>query len=310
MGITLPLPFLKAAAPGYMTDTDWDGLAEDWLEQGLAYTATSCKGIRGPLTPIRPRAAGSSTQVTGPAYRLADYLEQHGRHTRGAHNPPAESWKAAARFASPLAEQPNRPGWWHRYNDILPDWFQTYVAMEEVALFIRVYEPQLIPGLLQTEAYSTAVISRGDFPIEQAEQLVVARKERQNRFREGMLKLWVILDETALRRPAAGTGVQLEQLRYLRTACGSPALTLQVLPYGAGGLASPTGFSILRFAERDLPDVVYVEHLTSALYLDEHADVDSYKFAMDRLTTVAHAPRETPKLLDWIIADLETAPGA
>src|ERR1700760_4305729 len=77
-----------------------------------------------------------------------------------------------------LAEQANRPGWWHRYNDILPDWFQTYVGMEEAATSIRVYEAQFIPGLLQTEEYATEVISLGDFPLEQAERLGVVTKER------------------------------------------------------------------------------------------------------------------------------------
>jgi transcriptional regulator with XRE-family HTH domain len=206
-----------------------------------------------------------------------------------------------------LAEQSNRPGWWHRYNDILPDWFQAYVGMEEAARSIRVYEAQFIPGLLQTEDYATAVISLGDFPIEQAERLVVVRKERQRRFREGKLKLWVILDEVALRRPVAGVKTQLEQLRYLREVCASPSLTLQIIPYGAGGYATPTGFTILRFAEQDLPDVVYVENLTSALYLDKQADVDRYLLAMERLAIVAWEPHETPGILDEIIRYLEAS---
>jgi transcriptional regulator with XRE-family HTH domain len=205
-----------------------------------------------------------------------------------------------------LAEQSNKPGWWHRYNDILPDWFQAYVGMEEAARSIRVYEAQFIPGLLQTEDYATAVISLGDFPLEQAERLVVVRKERQRRFREGKMKLWVVLDEAALRRPVAGTGVQLEQLRYLRQVCGHASLTLQVLPYGAGGHAAPTGFSILRFAEQDLPDVVYVENLTSALYLDKQADVDRYLLALERMSIVAHEPRDTPRILEEIIHQLES----
>jgi transcriptional regulator with XRE-family HTH domain len=206
-----------------------------------------------------------------------------------------------------LAEQSNRPGWWHRYNDILPDWFQAYVGMEEAARSIRVYEAQFIPGLLQTEEYATAVISLGDFPLGQSERLVVLRKERQRRFRDGKLKLWVVLDEAALRRPVAGDAVQLEQLRYLRAACANPTLTLQVLPYGAGGHAAPTGFSILRFAEHDLPDVVYVENLTSALYLDKQSDVDSYLLAMERMSIVAYEPRATPQILDDLIRQLETA---
>jgi transcriptional regulator with XRE-family HTH domain len=203
-----------------------------------------------------------------------------------------------------LAEQSNRPGWWHRYNDILPEWFQAYVGMEEAARSIRVYEAQFIPGLLQTEEYATAVISLGDFSIEQAERLVLVRKERQRRFRDGKLKLWIILDEVALRRPVAGTAVQLEQLGYLREACANPMLTLQVIPYGAGGHAVPAGFSILRFADLDLPDVVYVENLTSALYLDKQADVDRYLLAMERLSIVAYEPHETPRILDEIISQM------
>src|SRR5215475_13536305 len=113
-----------------------------------------------------------------------------------------------------LAEQANRPGWWHRYNDILPDWFQAYVGMEEAARSIRIYEPQFIPGLLQTEDYTAAVIALGDFPHEERERHVILRKERQRRFREGQLKLWAVLDEAALRRPVADASVQADQLRY------------------------------------------------------------------------------------------------
>jgi transcriptional regulator with XRE-family HTH domain len=204
-----------------------------------------------------------------------------------------------------LAEQANRPGWWHRYHDILPEWFQSYVGMEEAARSIRVYEPQLVPGLLQTEEYATAVFSLGDFPIEEAERHVVLRKERQRRFREGKLKLWVIVDEAVLRRPLAGVDTQLEQLRYLREQSERPNLTLQVIPYGVGGHAAPSGFSILRFAERDLPDVIYVENLTSALYLDKQAEVDRYLLAMERLSIVAHEPQRTVEIIDKIMRELE-----
>jgi hypothetical protein len=310
MGIALPLTFLEAAAPGYLTDADWDGLAEDWLEQALTYTAAPCKGIRAPLTRVRPRTSDTAIQATGATYRLADYLEQHGRHARGPYVPTPKSWRAAARFAGTFPEQPNSPGWWHRYHDTLPGWFQTYIAMEEAAWSIRAYEPQLIPGLLQTEAYSAAVMSLGDFAIEQAGRLVALRKERQNRFQNGNLKLWAILDEAALRRPVAGTRVHVEQLRYLRAACGSPALTLQVLPHGAVALPPPTGFSILRFPQKDLPDVVYVETLTRALYTEDQTEVERYPAAMDQMAGMAYEPHETLKLLDRLIADLEKAQSA
>jgi len=204
-----------------------------------------------------------------------------------------------------LAEQANHPGWWHRYHDILPEWFQAYVGMEEAARSIRIYEPQFIPGLLQTEEYAAAVISLGDFPVDQAERHVVLRKERQRRFREGKLKLWVIVDEAALRRPVAGPDVQVDQLEYLLEQSESPTLTLQVIPYGVGGHAAPSAFSILRFAERDLPDVVYVENLTSALYLDKQVEVDQYMLAMERLSLVAREPQRTPEILEKTIRELE-----
>jgi transcriptional regulator with XRE-family HTH domain len=102
-----------------------------------------------------------------------------------------------------LAEQANRPGWWHRHTDILPEWFQTYVGMEESAASIRIYEPQFVPGLLQTEDYAGAVLALGDFSPEETERHVLVRKERQRRFASGELKLWVIIEEPALRRPVS-----------------------------------------------------------------------------------------------------------
>jgi transcriptional regulator with XRE-family HTH domain len=223
--------------------------------------------------------------------------------------PGAQLPEAAQRFAREAGADPavGRPSWRHRSNYIWPLWFQAYLGMEDAAQSIRVYEANLIPGLLQTEEYAAAVISLGDFPLDQAERLVMLRKERQRRFREGKLKLWVLLDEAALRRPVAGVEAQLEQLRYLQEACASLALTLQILPPQAGGRAAPTGFSILRFAERDLPDIVYVEQLTSALYFDELADVDLYRLATERLSIVACEPQNTLDVIDKIIADLTTA---
>jgi transcriptional regulator with XRE-family HTH domain len=204
-----------------------------------------------------------------------------------------------------LAEQSNHPGWWHRYHDILPEWFQAYVGMEEAARSIRIYQPQFIPGLLQTEEYAASVISLSDFPVDEIERHVVLRKERQRRFREGMVKLWVIVDEAALRRPVSGADIHIEQLRYLLEQSARPTLTLQVIPYGVGGHAAPSGFSILRFADRELPDVIYVENLTSALYLDKRVEVDRYLLAMERLSVVAHEPQQTPRILETIIRELE-----
>ena len=111
MGAGLPRAFLEAAAPGYLTDDQWDALGEDWLDQALAYTAVPCKGARGPLTRIRLRSARyarsrgdqptSTAAAARPLYRLADYLDQHGRPRRASRIPPAEFWSAAAAHARP-----------------------------------------------------------------------------------------------------------------------------------------------------------------------------------------------------------------
>lgn len=202
-----------------------------------------------------------------------------------------------------LAEQSSRPGWWHRYSDILPDWFQAYIGMEEGAHQIRVYEPQLVPGLLQTEEYAAAVFSLCDFPIGEAERHVVVRKERQRRFRDGSLRLWVLVDEAALRRPVPGYRGQIAQLRYLQSLVGTTKLTLQVIRESVPH-ATPGAFSILRFGERDLPDVVYVENLAGAIYIDKQTDVDRYLLAMERLSVVASQPRETHGIIDEIITGL------
>jgi transcriptional regulator with XRE-family HTH domain len=204
-----------------------------------------------------------------------------------------------------LAEQANRPGWWHRFNDILPDWFQSYVGMEEAATSIRVYEPQLIPGLLQIPTYTAAVLALCDIPLGEAERHVILRKERQRRFSEGRLKLWAIVEETALRRPVGSKEILHDQLRFLLSLSDRSNFTLQVIPAGMGGHAVTSGFTILRFAERDLPDVAYLEHLTSALYFDKKADVDRYLLAMERLSVVAAKPSETAGILTRIADDLE-----
>ena len=204
-----------------------------------------------------------------------------------------------------LAEQANRPGWWHRFNDILPDWFQPYVGMEEAATSSRVYEPQFVPGLLQIPTYTAAVLDLYDIPLGQAERHVILRQERQRRFTEGRLKLWAVVEETALRRPVGSKRILRDQLSYLLSLSHRPNFTLQIIPFGMSGHAVPGGFTILRFAEPDLPDVAYVEHLTGALYFDKKSEVDRYLLTMERLSIVATKPSRAPGILTALIDELE-----
>jgi len=207
-----------------------------------------------------------------------------------------------------LASQANQPGWWHSYQDVLPSWFQAYIGLEESAESIRSYDMQFVPGLLQTEDYAAAVIALGEFSIEEAERLVYLRKERQRRFDSGGLRLWAIIDEVALRRPVGSAGLMRAQLEHLRDICDQPSYTLQVTPYPGGAHAAPASFSILQFASADLPDVVYVEQLTSAVYLDKVADLARYAAAMDRLSAISASPEESKEIIRAVLEDMEVSP--
>jgi transcriptional regulator with XRE-family HTH domain len=203
-----------------------------------------------------------------------------------------------------LASQANRPGWWYRYNDILPAWFQAYIGLEEAAESIRVYEAQFIPGLLQTEGYASAVLALGDIPADEMDRHVLLRKERQRRFLNGELRLWALLDEETLRRPVGGPQVMRGQLGHLLAASESRNLVLQIIPRGVVGHAAPSGFSILRFGDAEMPDIVYVEQLTSALYLDKRPEVDRYLLAMERMSILAAEPRASTGIVRAIVEEM------
>lgn len=204
-----------------------------------------------------------------------------------------------------LAREANAPGWWHSYSDVLPSWFQTYVGLEGAASLIRTYELQFVPGLLQSEAYCRAVIRLGNARAteQQIDQRVELRMQRQRRLHGPKApRLWAVLDEAALNRPIGGTDVMRGQLEHLITMSKLPNVTIQVMPFKFGGHAAEGGaFSILRFPESDLPDVVYVENLVGALYLDRRDDVDAYMQAMERLAVDSATPDDTVELLGEIL---------
>ncbi len=204
-----------------------------------------------------------------------------------------------------LASQANQPGWWHRYQDVLPTWFQAYIGLEESAESIRSYDAQYIPGLLQTEDYAAAVLALGDFSPEETERLVYLRKERQRRFDSGGLRLWAIIDEVALRRVVDSVSLMREQLQYLYDISERPGFTLQITPFPAGSYTAPGSFSILHFAAADLPDVVYLEQLTSAMYLDKRSDVDRYTEALDKLSAKSATPAESRKIIRAWLEEME-----
>jgi len=205
-----------------------------------------------------------------------------------------------------LARDASAQGWWHDYSDILPSWFEAYVGLEEAATGIRAYEIQFVPGLLQTEDYARAVtlLGHGSAPADEVERRVKLRMARQ-----GLLTsqqpphLWVVLDEAVLRRSVGRPGVMRGQLKHLLEATERPNVTIQIVPFLAGGHAAAGGpFSILRFAEFDLPDVVYLEQLTSALYLDKRDTVEHYLAVMERLCLEASPAAASAKAISEIMS--------
>jgi len=208
-----------------------------------------------------------------------------------------------------LAKQANSPGWWHKYGDVLPDWFQVYVGLEEAAALIRLYEVQFVPGLLQTADYARAVIKLGlpSASAEEVERRVGLRTGRQEVLTKesGGPRLWAVVDEAALRRPIGGGEVMRAQLVRLIEAAREPNITLQVVPFRSGGHAAEAGaFTIMRFPEVDLPDVVYLEHLTSALYLDKREDVERYTEVMERLSVEGESPERTIDILSGMLEEV------
>ncbi|MEU0839809.1 helix-turn-helix transcriptional regulator [Streptomyces sp. NPDC005962] len=207
-----------------------------------------------------------------------------------------------------LVEEANKPGWWHRFRDVLPDWFSLYVSLEGAASRIRAYEPHFIPGLLQTEDYARALLRIG-FPQgtqEEIDRRVALRMERQELLsRPDGPHLWAVMDETVLRLHIGGPQIMRAQIDRLIESVQLPNVTLQVVPFAAGphpGMGGP--FQLFRFQIPELPDIVYAEGLTAAGYLDQRTDVAAYLEALDRMGTRATPARRTETFLREIRKEL------
>jgi transcriptional regulator with XRE-family HTH domain len=192
-----------------------------------------------------------------------------------------------------LARQANDTGWWHGYGDVLPGWFEPYLGLEQAASIIRSYEVAFIPGLLQTPEYARAVVRLMDGVSEaEADQRVSLRMQRQQVLhRANPARLWVVIDETALRRPIGGRAAMLEQVDHLIKMSRQQNVTVQVMPFSAGGHAAAGGqVTMLRFPQELLPDVVYQEQMDSAVYLNKPADTVHYWGVLNQVATEALDP--------------------
>jgi hypothetical protein len=210
-----------------------------------------------------------------------------------------------------MARGANNPGWWQRYDDLTPDWFHYYLGLEMAVDMIRTFELQFVPGLLQTEDYARAVVNLGrldePLPDSEVERLVTLRMARQQVLtrQPRPARLWAVIDEAVLRRPIGSKAILQAQLEHLIEASKRHNVTLQIIPFDKGGYTATGGaFTLLRFNDTDLPDIVYIEHLTSGVYLDKREELDSYVVTMDSLSISAAQPRETEGLLRKAIAML------
>ncbi|MEE4593578.1 helix-turn-helix transcriptional regulator [Streptomyces sp. DSM 41524] len=203
-----------------------------------------------------------------------------------------------------LAREANKAGWWHRFRDVLPEWFNTFVSLEVEANLIRAYEPHYIPGLLQTEDYARAVLRAGmpHAPESEIERNVALRLERQALLtRDNPPMLWVVMDETVVRRPIGGAETMRAQIARLIEEAEAPHIRLQVMPFDAGPHPAMYGpFHIFRFPIPELPDIAYTETLVSGSYFDQRDDVSAFLEALDRMCAQAAPAQTTQAILSRI----------
>lgn len=199
-----------------------------------------------------------------------------------------------------LAKETKARGWWHSYGDAIPEWFELYVGLEAAASRLRTYEAQLVPGLLQTEAYATRVyeVARPEMTRAEIERGVAVRLGRQAILTRPVPRapqFDVLLDEAVLRR-----GADAEQLERLVVVGRQPNVSLRVVPAAAGlyrGNMTSGTFTILDFDAGSEPSLVYSDSLTGALYLDKAAEVTTYGEAWASMEEAALTEAASRKLI-------------
>ncbi|MEU9354273.1 helix-turn-helix transcriptional regulator [Streptomyces griseoloalbus] len=211
-----------------------------------------------------------------------------------------------------LLQRAGEPGWWQRYDKrLMPEWFDRLVGLQEAAATIRTFEIQYVPGLLQTAAYTRAVVERGlpNAPAGEVQRRVELRMHRAELLlREGAPQLWAIIDESVLLRVLGSSAVMREQLEHLVTMAERSNVTVQIVPLDVTNASAPAiPVTYLRFGGLDLPDVVYLEHIRSANFLEDRDETEEYRIALDRLADEALRPRDSVELLRRTIKERYSA---
>ncbi|MFI2376957.1 helix-turn-helix domain-containing protein [Streptomyces sp. NPDC018964] len=207
-----------------------------------------------------------------------------------------------------LLRRAGEPGWWQRYDKrLMPEWFDRLVGLQEAAATIRTFEIQYVPGLLQTAAYTRAVVERGlpNATASEVQRRVELRMRRAELLlREAAPQLWAVIDESVLLRVLGSPAVMREQLEHLVTMAERPNVTVQIVPLDVTNASAPAiPVTYLRFGGLDLPDVVYLEHIRSANFLEDLDETEEYRIALDRLADEALKPRDSVELLHRTIKE-------
>jgi transcriptional regulator with XRE-family HTH domain len=208
-----------------------------------------------------------------------------------------------------LARQATHRGWWRSYSDALPAWFENYVGLENGAKSLFTYQNQLVPGLMQTEEYATALFAANQpaLSTDEVERQLAARATRQALLTAATpLQVWVILDEAVLRRQVGGKAIMRAQLHRLLEIAAMPNVTLQVMPFGEGAHASMgTSFELLQFPEPGDTAIVYIEDHTSSQYLEAAPDIERYTLIFDHLRASALAPERSAEFVSQVASGME-----
>jgi DNA-binding XRE family transcriptional regulator len=210
-----------------------------------------------------------------------------------------------------MARESRQQGWWHAFGDVP---YSVYIGLETDAASLRLYESQIVPGLLQTKNYADAVIA-GNLPEaapEQVDKRVHVRLRRQDRVNDpdGPLRLWAVIDEGALRRVVGDNEIMREQLLHLAHLSTLPHVTVQLLPFDAGAHPGLNGqFAILEFSDATDTSVVYLEGVTSDLYLEKDTDVHVYSMMYEHLRAQALSAEQTRQFIANVADEYAGRPG-
>lgn len=207
-----------------------------------------------------------------------------------------------------LARLAREPDWWHQYSGAIPEWFQVYVVLEASASHVFGYESELVPGIMQTEGYTRAIMSTAPTPDgdEDIEDKIKVRATRQTRLTaENPPEVWIVMNEAVIRRTVGGRDIMCEQIEHLIKLARLRNVTLQVLPFAVGEHSAMHGsFKLLKFQASDDPDKVYMEQQIGGLYTQKDHEVDRYRLMFDYLRAQALGPEQTIAMLRQVASEL------